>query len=439
MTSTTSPSLLTVPDLAWSPEFSRAREKLSEQFVRHHEGYRRIRPELMPLVVSADLARQMWDTTRACVERLRRTVEQHLADPRDEAFHRLGYSAEQAKQFVSNSCPQELDAASAFARADFVLGEAGPCLVEVNVGPTIGGIGILDLYADVADTVLGDTAARFDAPQATLPRPAAPWARALAQFIGSPRESAGNRAPRIVLAVTDEEADIPIPHDAARFIAAEGFDTTVARTERIRFREDRAWVDDRPVDCVYGCFTYDEILTPRYQVFVEQALRCADAGGPVYVAPPVFSLFGNKAVLTDGDDPVPLGVPSTRTLTTDLLSWARAERERLVLKPAIGYGGRDVVIGPQVSADLWERRLTQALERPHVLQRYVAPNHVDLPGEDGRAAPFEVGLGCLYINGDFGGFLARCAPSGAGGVVNVHRGATFGSALCEPFGGNGSP
>ncbi|MET7731854.1 hypothetical protein ABZT02_10845 [Streptomyces sp. NPDC005402] len=427
---------LRVPDAAWDASFTRLSTELPARFAAHHEGYRRIKPAFTPLVVSPDAAREMWDTTRTCLARLRARASRVLADGCGSALDGLGYPPDEASWLASIHTPAALDIAGSFARADFVLGPDGPRLVEINVGPTVGGIGILDRYADVVDDLPGAADLfRSTSPSVRLPRPAGPWGRALRRLADVP---AGGPRPRIVLAVTDEEADIPIPHDAAHYLSAQGFDATVARTSDISFDGSRATVGEQRVDLVYGCFTYDEVITPRYRAFVDTALACHARGGPVYVAPPVFSLLGNKAMLAmeDGEQPAdgPGGVAATRLVTPAALARARAERERLVLKPAIGYGGRGVVIGRAVSAEVWDERLRAALARPHVLQDYVAPSSLDLPVAGGHA-PFEVGIGCLYVDGHFAGFLARGVPAGTGGVANVHQGAFFAPAACESLDG----
>jgi hypothetical protein len=426
---------LRVPDAAWDASFTQLSTALPARFAAHHEGYRRIKPAFTPLVVSPVAARYMWDTTRTCLARLRARASRALADGSGSTLDALGYPPDEASWLASIHTPASLDIAECFARADFVLGSDGPRLVEINVGPTVGGIGILDRYADVVDDLPGAADLfRSTSPSVHLPRPAGPWGRALRRLA-----DAGGSRPRIVLAVTDEEADIPIPHDAAHYLTAQGFDATVARTSDISFQGSRAVVGEQRVDLVYGCFTYDEVITPRYRAFVDTALACHARGGPVYVAPPVFSLLGNKAMLVTGEgeqltDGL-VGVAATRLVTPAALSWARAERERLVLKPAIGYGGRGVVIGRAVSADAWEERLGAALARPHVLQDYVAPGSHDLPVPGGRA-PFEVGIGCLFVDGHFAGFLARGVPAGTGGIANVHQGAFFAPAACEPLDGH---
>ncbi|MPY57143.1 ATP-grasp domain-containing protein [Streptomyces spongiae] len=431
-----SSSALRVPDTAWDASFPAAAAELPARFVAHDEGYRRIRPALLPLVVSPGAASAMWDTTRACLERVRDKAARILDDRSGAAIAELGYPPEEVSWLTAHP-PKALDGAGAFARADFVLGPDGPRLVEINVGPTVGGIGILDRYAEVADDLLGAHGFhRTGSRAAGLPRPARAWGRALRRLAGLPPHAAQAASPRIVLAVTDEEADIPIPHDAAHYLAAEGFDATVSRTDRIRFDGPKATVDGRAVDVVYGCFTYDEIITPRYRAFVDAAVACDAAGGPTYVAPPVFTLLGNKAMLATngGEQPGDRHTAGTHLLTRAVLPQARAERERLVLKPTVGYGGQGVVIGRDVSDDTWEERLEAALKsRPHVLQAYVEPSSIELPTPDGQSS-FEVGIGCLYVDGDFGGFLARCVPSGVGGIANVHQGAVFGAAAGAPPG-----
>ncbi|MGK3943893.1 hypothetical protein ABK046_36390 [Streptomyces caeruleatus] len=425
---------LRVPDAAWDASFSQLGTALPARFAAHHEGYRRIRPAFAPLVVSSGAARVMWDTTRTCMARLRARASRALADGSGSTLGGLGHPPDEASWLGSMHTPAALDMAASFARADFVLGPGGPRLVEINVGPTVGGIGILDRYAEVVDELPGAAELfRSESPGVRLPRPAVPWGSALRRLVDVPPD--GPR-PRIVLAVTDEEADIPIPHDAAHYLTGQGFAATVARTSEISFDGARAEAGGQRVDLVYGCFTYDEVITPRYRTFVDAALACHARGGPVYVAPPVFSLLGNKAMLATQEGEQlpdgPGGVAATRLLTPDVLSWARAEREHLVLKPAIGYGGRGVVIGRAVPAEVWDERLAAALDRPHVLQDHVASGSLDLPVPGGRA-PFEVGVGCLYVDGHCAGFLARGVPAGTDGVANVHQGAFFAPAACEPL------
>jgi len=55
----------------------------------------------------------------------------------------------------------------------------------------------------------------------------------------------------------------------------------------------------------------------------------------------------------------------------DLPTFARTNRERLLLKPDDGYGGRQITIGWEVSPDHWEAALAVALTTPFVVQERV--------------------------------------------------------------------
>lgn len=57
--------------------------------------------------------------------------------------------------------------------------------------------------------------------------------------------------------------------------------------------------------------------------------------------------------------------------TIDLLAFARANRERLLLKPNDEYGGKGITIGWEVSAAEWEAALNTALAAPFVVQERV--------------------------------------------------------------------
>jgi uncharacterized circularly permuted ATP-grasp superfamily protein len=88
-------------------------------------------------------------------------------------------------------------------------------------------------------------------------------------------------------------------------------------------------------------------------------------------------------------------VPWTRVLeerrtehggrSIDLLPWAEANRERLVLKPNDDYGGRGIVLGWLVDDDAWRAALRSGLDAPHVVQeRIVLPTEPFPSWADGQ-------------------------------------------------------
>ena len=69
----------------------------------------------------------------------------------------------------------------------------------------------------------------------------------------------------------------------------------------------------------------------------------------------------------------------------DLLEFADTHRADLVLKPALEYGGKGVVLGWRASAAEWEQALAQALSDGGVVQERVeAPQDTFPLWEDGN-------------------------------------------------------
>jgi uncharacterized circularly permuted ATP-grasp superfamily protein len=74
----------------------------------------------------------------------------------------------------------------------------------------------------------------------------------------------------------------------------------------------------------------------------------------------------------------------------DLVPWAGANRQRLVLKPNDDYGGRGIVLGWLVTDEAWRATLTTALEHPYVVQeRIVLPTEPYPSWVDGRLEVYD--------------------------------------------------
>jgi hypothetical protein len=107
--------------------------------------------------------------------------------------------------------------------------------------------------------------------------------------------------------------------------------------------------------------------------------------------------------------------PWTRTLGPALIEKARAERERLVLKPAGLYEGRGVRIGVETAPAEWGAALESAAPAgDHVLQERIPPPELTIELlEDGRLRPrpLYLSLGEYVFGGRLAGFNARVAST----------------------------
>jgi hypothetical protein len=108
-----------------------------------------------------------------------------------------------------------------------------------------------------------------------------------------------------------------------------------------------------------------------------------------------------------------------------LVDLVKANKDRFVIKPALGYGGRGVAIGCKTSRKAWHRYIVNALRtnRRAVVQDLVAiPTYRVPAGENGRPGEFRefnVNLNLWSFDGRFHGAFVRAAE---GAVINLHAG-----------------
>ncbi|WP_018221413.1 hypothetical protein [Salinispora pacifica] len=113
----------------------------------------------------------------------------------------------------------------------------------------------------------------------------------------------------------------------------------------------------------------------------------------------------------------------------DLLPYVLRNRERLVLKEALGDCGKQVVIGPEVDAVEWEAAVAAGADGTSIVQEFVPPqtcrvallaDGADEP-HDAEVAPV---LGPLLFGGRPAGLWCRYRTDGAAGIVNARGSAT---------------
>jgi hypothetical protein len=411
--------------------FATAFDGFLGRFVACHAGYDSCRPDLLPLLVPESTAEAISGATRDCLGGVRDILVRGLASDGSAFLEELGYEAN-AGWLADMATTDAPSLFTAFARADFVLSTLGPRLVELNVGPTVSGLGMMDRYADLATEAIGRLAGPDAARRLTLPRPSRAWADYLRALPGM--DPVGRR-PRVALVIPDEDAGSVPPDEAAWALRREGIDAEVVRVGDVSFGEGSASVGGASVDLVYGCFVYAETVSPPYRAFVQRALECRAAGGPFYVAPPLVNVLGNKGFLALVGDELTESARSllapTRPLVRDGLGHAAEHRERLVLKPTMAFGGRGVTLGRDCSPDGWIQLLEQASGHRgrFVLQDHLESAAFELPTARGSAR-YRVVLGCLVVGGRLAGLYTRYLPFDSGEVVNIGFGATF-SVACQ--------
>jgi hypothetical protein len=119
--------------------------------------------------------------------------------------------------------------------------------------------------------------------------------------------------------------------------------------------------------------------------------------------------------------------------TVDLLTYCRAHRASLVVKPAARHGGRGTVVGRDVCAAEWDAVLAERLGTPHVVQRMVEAQ-VELM-VDPRSTRIEGWLpvwGVFFTDQGYAGEWIRARRTGSGSVVSYGTSGGISSAFHHP-------
>lgn len=106
----------------------------------------------------------------------------------------------------------------------------------------------------------------------------------------------------------------------------------------------------------------------------------------------------------------------------DLLEFVRQQREQFILKPNDDYGGRGVQFGQRVSEAEWDAALTEALQRPYVVQELIALHTEEFPifnDREWHLQPMFVDTNPFLFRGKADGVMVRLADTP---VVNVTSG-----------------
>jgi len=338
------------------------------------------------------------------------------------------------------------------ARADLLRAADGFKAVEVNVHSSLGGIDSgpwhqaflrLPVYRDfIAAEGLG----YLD--------PMDGVARALRE--ATDRRNLGSRP---TVAVVDWPTTFPEfadrLHGVARLLEAHGFSAFACHAGELELRDGRLVHQGRPIDVLYRIFLLGDVS--EAPELLDPILQAHAAGNLLMAMSFSAEVAGNKASLAllsaAADDgrlaPEDAGlvrrlVPWTRLTEpgcvrrageeVPLLELAVRERTRLVLKPADGHAGHNVVTGWTTPADEWATAVEQAIGSFYVLQERVRPVAELMPRLDADGLGFEevdINWGVFVMGGRYCGAMPRATPSARAAVISAANGAAVGCCFSE--------
>ncbi|MEN3319811.1 MAG: hypothetical protein V7643_3212 [Mycobacterium sp.] len=329
-------------------------------------------------------------------------------------------------------------------------------LLEMNVTSALGGfeIGRLNEAVLRADSVQKRVEARdlrFADPM-----------RAVARTLLAEHLETGT-TPYVV--ALDIAQNIPPAGGALRGLAAlleeHGIEARACHPAELSLRDGAPMVDGRRIDMFFRHFMLEDFSHPELAAELGPVVSAVLAGKVPMCSGLDAELYGSKGVLATLSDEVnrPLLSTAERDCVDRLIPWTRYVRARstepggsriellpyalahqddLVLKPTHMHGGIGVIPGWRVDAAEWSSRLREAMDGPFILQRRVEPETESYPaGGTDPARELAVNWGIFFAdeeivgNCGYAGCVVRAMDSQDVGVVSAANGALVGCAFHE--------
>ncbi|HEY1624256.1 MAG TPA: hypothetical protein VGG16_10705 [Streptosporangiaceae bacterium] len=234
-----------------------------------------------------------------------------------------------------------------------------------------------------------------------------------------------------------------------------GVDAHACHLGELSYRGGRVWLGRRRVDVIYRMFAAGHLMeSSRGAAMLTPVLDAAARGEVALCAPIDSDMFSSKAALAMISDDanrhlftaaqqesIDRIVPWTRLVrpgpvTTpdgsraDLLDYAVARQDELILKPSTGTEGSGVIPGwKDLTAQQWRAYVGSVAEPWYVLQERVRPEPELFPGENGDLIPWKPVWGLFTSTPGYSGIYIRAVMDSDAGVINYALGASCGSCL----------
>jgi hypothetical protein len=343
------------------------------------------------------------------------------------------------------------------ARADLYAGQAGFRLLELNHGSGIGGADNIDMCrALLRHPVLAEFARAHGLS----------YVDTLRNHIDTMFAETGlepGSCPVVALTGWPSQGDStrePYLEEVAADWQKLGVETHACHLGALSRRQGRVWLGDRPVDVIFRAFSIGRLLESPQALAMLVPLLDAVAHGEVKLCAPIDSdIFTSKAALAMISDeanrhlftaaeresidrivpwtrlvrPGPVTVPDGSR--ADMLDYATAHQDELVLKPSLGAAGIGVIPGWEgLSPQQWRSYITGASDPWYVIQKRVRPEPELFPDEDGELIPWFPVWGVFTGSAGYSGVVVRAVMDPGAGVISHAVGAFCGSCLSATAG-----
>jgi hypothetical protein len=327
-------------------------------------------------------------------------------------------------------------------RVDAYLSEDGLKVLEINVGPWIGGLNTSRLFSWFKNHSKYDR--RPNLGEITCPEPFPAAMRTIARAC----RAQGVRVLALVEDPSTRSHSKKAVEEALSALRDLGLDAVHSLPSELELNPTSRTLSfgNKRIDGLCRLFPLS-MLTGSSRAYhpIVEALRHKTIIDIMLTESLFVGCKGAFAILWDDDaqrfftgherDLIKKYIPRTWPLSSDTVRLALQKQRQLIIKPYFGFGGAGAKCGWEYSSKKWQVEIKKALQedRKYVLQQRVVPNKFPSffysPNNRFIRSNSSTGvLGLFFAEGRYVGSYLRAVPTSQG-VVNVTNGAAVGAVI----------
>ncbi|WP_339159102.1 hypothetical protein MKX50_08085 [Paenibacillus sp. FSL W8-0186] len=392
-----------------------------------------------PQIRSAAMMKQDAAATEKLLDLIELTIERLFGGDMVRVARWLGYS-DTVLRWVQAS--PRLDRRHVLVRSDIYDDQGQPKMLELNLGSSVGGL----LEASFHSILL-----KLPSVREAVRKQEAEWLEPLSEWAWLVVRSFLSHYTNPLMAFVESDFSMPamqatLNDIADRFHEITKTRVTVCTPKELERRKDGLYARGEKVDVIYRLFDledlqrspseFEHILDALEDRLVEMPMgfSCRIAGSKA-----LFALLSDPAYQTglsvEDTEWVRRHIPETRLLTTRNRAYALRERERLLIKPADGYGGAGIICGWEASEAEWGTRIASYLSSASqvaraVVQERITPSTgpvvIAKPGGAVYQEQASILWGCYLFGNRHIGHVLRTKEITESSVINYANGAAIG-------------
>ncbi|GAA0133597.1 hypothetical protein YSY43_04370 [Paenibacillus sp. YSY-4.3] len=392
-----------------------------------------------PQIRCAAKMKQDAAATQKLLDLIGLTIERLFGGDMVRTARWLGYS-DAVLRWVKAS--PRLERRHILVRSDIYDDHGQPKMLELNMGSSVGGL----LEASFHPILL-----KLPSVREAVREHEAEWLETLREWAWLMARLFLSHHSNPLMAFVESDRSMPamqatLDNIADRFREITRTRVTVCTPKELERRKDGLYANGEKVDVIYRLFDledlqrgpseFEHILDALENRLVEMPMgfSCRIAGSKA-----LFALLSDPAYQTglsvEDSEWIRRHIPETRLLTIGNKAYALRERERLLIKPADGYGGAGIICGWEASEAEWGAHIDSYLSSASqgaraVVQERITPSSgpVVIAKTGGAVYQEQASFlwGCYLFGNRHIGHILRTKGIMESSVINYANGAAIG-------------